>query len=152
AEVRIGSGKKDRAGVVGGSIRSAARGAKITAVSTASTADGPAALAGANLVIAAGAAGVVLLPQKNRVTADHLKVAIDLNAVPPAGIEAVEPNDNATDRNSLICYGALGIGQTKMKLHKMALEKLFERNDLVFDAEQLFDMLKESEKIVTPAA
>lgn len=143
ADVRIGSRQKERADTVGNNIRAANPAAKVTAVATASSADAPAALAGTTLVVAAGAAGVVLLPKKIRAGVETLKMAIDLNAVPPAGIEGVEPVDKGAERDGLICYGALGVGETKMRLHKAAITKLFERNDQVLDAEQLYDLLKE---------
>jgi hypothetical protein len=41
----------------------------------------------------------------------------DLNAVPPMGIEGVEVQDSATDREGVTVYGALGVGSLKMKIH-----------------------------------
>ncbi len=69
-----------------------------------------------------------------------LKVAIDLNAVPPAGIEAIEVTDHAEQRGQAICYGAIGVGGLKMKIHKTAVAHLFSANDLVLDAEQIFSL------------
>lgn len=140
-DVRIGSRQRERAESVALGIRNAVANARVTAVQTASANDGPAALEGAQLVIAAGAAGIVLLPKKIRDTNTALKMAIDLNAVPPTGIEGVEPIDRGTQRENLICYGALGIGATKMKLHRAAIAKLFSRNDIVMDAEQVYDLV-----------
>jgi hypothetical protein len=143
AEVRIGSRQKDRAEVVCAGIRQQVPGAKVEAVSTATSADAPAALAGRVLVVAAGAAGVVLLPKKVRAACAMLQVAIDLNAVPPAGIEGAEAMDAGTVRDGVICYGPLGVGGTKMKVHKAAVAKLFERNNLVLDAEEIYEIAKE---------
>jgi len=67
-----------------------------------------------------------------------LKVVIDLNAVPPLGIEGVEVTDKGKDRDGAIAYGAIGVGGTKMKIHKLAIARLFERNDQVLDAEQVY--------------
>ena len=97
-----------------------------------------AALAGRTLVIAAGAAGALLLPKAARVSASNLRVAIDLNAVPPSGIEGVEVTDKAKERDGIICYGAIGVGDTKMKIHKAAIARLFESNDQVMDAEEVY--------------
>jgi hypothetical protein len=36
------------------------------------------------------------------------------------------------------CYGAVGIGGTKMKIHKAALNQLFTANDQVLDAEEIY--------------
>jgi hypothetical protein len=67
-----------------------------------------------------------------------LKVAIDLNAVPPVGITGVEAFDKNTERNGVICYGAIGVGGLKMKIHKAALRKLFEANDQVLDTAGIY--------------
>jgi hypothetical protein len=96
------------------------------------------ALADAVIVIAAGAPGVELLPDGVRRECPSLRLAIDLNAVPPTGIGGVQPQDKAAERDGQICYGAIGVGGTKMKLHKAAIRRLFEANDLVLDAEEIY--------------
>jgi hypothetical protein len=95
-------------------------------------------LDGAAVVVAAGTPGVELLPEDVRKGAKSLKLAIDLNAVPPLGIGGIKPHDKAADRDGIICYGAIGVGGTKMKLHKAAIRRLFESNDAVLDAEEIF--------------
>jgi len=140
AHVRIGSRTLDRANAVCQGIRARLPEAKLEAVVTASSADGPKALEGRDLVIAAGAAGAVLLPAKIRATSNTLRMAIDLNAVPPAGIEGIEITDKAASRDGLICYGALGVGETKMAIHRAAVAALFENNDRIFDAEEVYDL------------
>lgn len=136
--VRIGSRQKARAEGVCTTIRAVVPGAKVEPVAIQYDVDAAAAFAGVELVVAAGAAGVVLLPKKVRSACKDLKVAIDLNAVPPAGIEGVEATDAGPERDGVACYGALGVGGSKMKLHKAAIAALFARNDLVLDAEEIF--------------
>src|SRR5207253_6679768 len=68
-------------------------------VATGSAKELQAALAGRTVVIAAGAAGAVLLPHSARAACPGLNVAIDLNAVPPLGIEGVEVTDKAAERS-----------------------------------------------------
>jgi hypothetical protein len=63
---------------------------------------------------------------------------VDLNAVPPLGIEGVEATDKGAERDGVVGYGALGVGGTKMKVHKAAVARLFERNDQVLDAEEVY--------------
>ena len=82
--------------------------------------------------------GVLLLPRSVRVASQDLRVAIDLNAVPPLGIEGVEVADRAVTRDGAFCYGAIGVGGTKMKVHKAAVARLFESNDQVLDAEEVY--------------
>ena len=96
-----------------------------------------AAVEAADLIIAAGAAGVTLLDAAGRSCAGNVKVLIDLNAVPPAGIEGIVAADKAKMEGVQIVYGALGIGGTKMKIHRAAIMRLFESNDAVLDAEEL---------------
>ncbi len=138
--VRLGSRQKERAEAVCAKIRAHVPSADIQAVSVASSADAPLALDGCNLVIAAGAAGAVLLPKKLRLACRALKVAIDLNGVPPTGIEGVELNDKGADNNGHICYGAIGVGGTKMKVHRAAINKLFESNNAVLDIEEVYTL------------
>src|SRR5437588_74939 len=79
-------------------------------VSIATPAELEAALAGPTLVIAAGAAGTLLLPAAARKNATGIRLAIDLNAVPPLGIQGVEVTDKGVERDGVVCYGAIGIG------------------------------------------
>jgi len=140
ADVRLGSRQVPRAEAVCQAIRVKLPNAKLQAASTATSADGPKAIEGRDIVIAAGAAGAVLLPLKIRSTCKTLRLAIDLNAVPPVGIEGIEVFDKAVTRDETVCYGAIGVGGTKMKIHRAAIAAMFERNDLIFDAEQIYDL------------
>ncbi len=97
-------------------------------------------LDGAAVVIAAGAPGIELLSDPIRRECKQLKVAIDLNAVSPTGIAGIQPHDKAADHDGQVCYGAIGVGGLKMKLHKAAIRRLFESNDLVLDAEQIHEL------------
>jgi hypothetical protein len=141
--VRIGSRQKERAEAVCAAIQAALPEANLEAVATASSSDAPAALEGRDLVIAAGAPGVVVLPKKHRQTCPTLRVMIDLNGVPPTGIEGVELADKATNRDEILAYGALGIGGTKMKVHKAAIAALFEKNNAVFNLDELYEIAQQ---------
>jgi hypothetical protein len=98
------------------------------------------ALSGSQAVIAAGAAGVALLPREVRKSVTGIVVAIDLNAVAPAGIEGIDLTDKATTRDGVVAYGALGVGGLKMKIHKAAIRQLFTRNDQVLDAVEILEI------------
>jgi len=135
--VRIGSRQRDRAEAVCVAIRAQVPGARVEATGVGSS-DGPRALDGRDLVVAAGAAGTVLLPKKVRESAADLRVAIDLNAVPPVGVEGVEVTDRGKDRGGVVCYGAIGVGDTKMKTHKAAIGLLFQSNNAVLDVEEIY--------------
>ena len=85
---------------------------------------------------------MILLPASGAQQTAALKVAIDLNAVPPLGIEGIEATDRAKLRDRVTCYGALGVGRTKMKIHRAAVRQLFESNDQVLDAEQIYQIAR----------
>ncbi len=66
----------------------------------------------------------------------------DANATPPLGIEGTDMMDKGKDRNGKIIWGAIGFGTLKLALHRACIDKLFERNDQVFDAEEIFALAK----------
>jgi methylenetetrahydrofolate/methylenetetrahydromethanopterin dehydrogenase (NADP+) len=138
ADVLVASRKRARAEAVCQSVLERVPGAKLTAVETATHQQTTAALSGAQIVIAAGAPGVELASQAARTGSQSLKVAIDLSAVPPVGLAGIELTDKAVERDGMICYGAIGVGGAKMKIHKAALGRLFESNDQVLDAEEIY--------------
>ena len=139
--VRIASRQKEKAEAIVAAIRKDVPAARLEAIAARSD-DAEGALDGRDLVIASGAPGVMMLPLKHRTACDTLKVAIDLNGVPPAGIEGIELNDKATNRDDCFCYGALGVGGTKMKVHRAAVAALFARNDAILDIDQIYDLAK----------
>lgn len=138
AKVQVGSRQADRAQKIAEAIGTAT-GQSLTGFATSSDSLAS-SLDGVELIVAAGAAGVTLLPKEVRSALPSLKVAIDLNAVPPVGIEGIKPNDKGVDRDGVLAWGALGVGGTKMKIHKRALQCLFEANDRVLDAEAILEI------------
>ncbi|MBI2824276.1 MAG: bifunctional NADP-dependent methylenetetrahydromethanopterin dehydrogenase/methylenetetrahydrofolate dehydrogenase [Planctomycetia bacterium] len=140
ADVRLGSRRKERAEAVCLAVAHKAASARLTACATTTVAELDAALSGATLAIAAGAAGVELLPADALQRAKGLKVAIDLNAVPPLGVAGIKVTDKAVEHDRLVCYGAIGVGGRKMKIHKAAIQALFEANDRVLDAPEIFEI------------
>lgn len=140
ALVRVGSRQMSRAAAVCETLRAKVPGAHLEAAGTGTPDELTEALKDRTLVIAAGAAGAVLLPKQARQSCPTLRVAIDLNAVPPLGIEGVEVMDKAAQRDGVLAYGAIGVGDTKMKTHKAAVARLFERNDQILDAEEVYQI------------
>ncbi len=110
---------------------------RVSAVQAASAHENATVIAGCDAVIACGAAGIELLSRDAIAATESVRVAIDLNAVPPLGIAGVAATDKAKSDERLITYGALGVGGLKMKIHRAAIQSLFERNDQWLDAAQL---------------
>ena len=100
-------------------------------------------LDGATMVLNAGPAGVRLVPREAWAGRAGLRAAADLNAVPPLGIDGIEVTDNAVEREGITVFGALGVGKLKMKIHQACIARLFERNDLVLDAETIAEVAQE---------
>jgi hypothetical protein len=94
-------------------------------------------IAAADVIVAAGAAGATLLDTAGRRAAVTARVLIDLNAVPPAGIEGLAAGDKARTDGGAVVYGAVGVGGTKMKIHRAAIGRIFTANDAFLDAEDL---------------
>ena len=94
-------------------------------------------LAKSQLVFGCGAAGARLLSASQLTEATELRVAIDLNAVPPTGIEGMELTDKGAQRGNRFDYGALGVGGLKMKIHKACIAAMFESNQLFLDCEEM---------------
>lgn len=140
ADVRVASRQQARAAAVCREIAARVPDAKLEPVGTTTASELASALDGRTLVVAAGAAGAVLLPKAARLAAKSLQVAIDLNAVPPLGIEGIEVRDKAKQRDGVLGYGAIGVGDAKMKVHRLAIAKLFESNDQVLDAEEIYGL------------
>jgi ribulose 1,5-bisphosphate synthetase/thiazole synthase len=103
----------------------------------------PGLLQGVEVLLNSGPAGIQMVPNQIWSAADSLEMAVDLNAVPPLGIEGVEVNDAGTKRNGVVVFGAFGVGNFKTKLHKACVARLFTRNDLVLDAEAIAEIARE---------
>ena len=100
-------------------------------------------LEGAEILLNSGPAGVQMVPKAAWAGRKGLRVVVDLNAVAPLGVEGVELNDAGIDREGVKVFGAFGVGNFKNKLHKTCVARLFERNDLVLDAETIADVARE---------
>lgn len=140
AQVRVGSRQAVKAQAVCQKIAARVPGAQLEGLSTDSEVELSQALHEKTLVIAAGAAGITLLPAHLRRGCSSLKVVIDLNAVPPLGIEGVDATDKAKEKDGVLGYGALAVGGTKMKIHKAAIARLFQSNDQTLDAEEVYQI------------
>jgi hypothetical protein len=100
-------------------------------------------LEGAHAVLCAGAAGITLVEESIWSTHSTLRAVADVNAVPPLGAGGIEVTWDGKEVNDVKVFGAIGIGDFKMKVHRRCIGKLFEQNDLVLDAEEIFELAKE---------
>ncbi|MEX2481541.1 MAG: methylene-tetrahydromethanopterin dehydrogenase N-terminal domain-containing protein [Gammaproteobacteria bacterium] len=100
-------------------------------------------LEGANILLATGAAGVQLVHEASWRDLPELEILLDANATPPLGIEGIELLDRAQERHGKLCYGAIGFGSFKLEVHRACIAKLFEANDIVLDAPEIFALAKD---------
>jgi hypothetical protein len=137
-QVRVGSRDIARAQKAIHAVATAAHREQLVPVRTTTAAEVTEALRDAQLVFACGAAGITLVDGETLRGAKALQVAVDLNAVPPAGIESISPMESGNVVEGLVRYGAIGVGGLKMKIHKAALQSLFESNDHLLDVDEIF--------------
>jgi len=115
----------------------------INAVEPADRAEMEAALEGANIVLAAGPAGVQLLRKEVWSASPTIELLADYNAAEPLGIEGVEAVDDLIEKEGKLVLGALAVGGLKMKTHKACVRRLFERNDLVLNIDGVYAVARE---------
>jgi hypothetical protein len=102
-----------------------------------------ATLDGAQIVLAAGPAGVEVLRRDAWAAAESVELLADYNAAEPLGIEDTEASDDLAEYDGKLVLGALAIGGPKMKVHKACVRKLFESNDQVLDTDAVYAVAKE---------
>jgi hypothetical protein len=100
-------------------------------------------LEGATLVLAAGPAGVEVLPESIWRAVESAEVLADFNAAEPLGLEGTGAQDEFEDYDGKRVLGALAIGGPKMKVHKACVRRLFESNDAVLDVDGVYEIAKE---------
>lgn len=118
-------------------------GVAVTPVQAVSNEERAAALQGAHVCFATGAAGVQLLEKGQWQEHATLELIADANATPPLGVDGVEMFDKSKERSGKVVWGAIGFGALKLAVHRACIGKLFEANDRVFDAEEIYAVAKE---------
>lgn len=142
ANVVLTSRKKDRAEAAAKQIAERFN-VNCSGVEAADPASFAEAVKDANIVFAAGGIGIQLLAADAWQNNPNIEMVADCNAQPPLGIEGIEATDKGKERHGKLCFGALGIGGLKLKLHRELIGKLFDAQDQVFDAEEIYAAAKE---------
>jgi methylene-tetrahydromethanopterin dehydrogenase len=102
----------------------------------------------ADIVVATGAAGIELLSAELIAVAPQLKVAADVNAVPPAGIAGIDAFHNgvaiAASTSGAVGIGALAIGNVKYQAQNRLLKHMIETSTPVYlHFEHAFEVARE---------
>ncbi len=98
---------------------------------------------GAHIVFSTGAAGVELLKEEHWRDHPTLELIADANTTPPLGVGGTDIMDRGNVRHGKLVWGALGFGSLKLALQRACIARLFEQNDLILDAEEIFKTAKE---------
>jgi hypothetical protein len=118
-------------------------GVELEAIEAPSNQTRAAALAGAHIALATGATGITLLEAAQWQNNATLELVADANASPPAGIEGIGMSDRGASVSGKIVFGPLGFGALKLALHRACIARLFEQNDLILDAEEIYGIAKQ---------
>jgi len=92
------------------------------------------ALADAEVAFAAGKAGVQVLGKAELAKAPALKVAADVNAVPPPGIEGIGLQDDGKpiEGSKALGLGPLAVGNIKYKVQAGLLRRMIESDKAIY--------------------
>ncbi|MFA6807684.1 MAG: NAD(P)-dependent methylenetetrahydromethanopterin dehydrogenase [Eubacteriales bacterium] len=101
---------------------------------------------GMNIVACCGAPGSQILDKEVWMNAPSLEIITDINAVNPLGVEGIKVSDNAKEREGKILYGAIAIGNFKMKIHRAAIQSLFKDNNQILDFDSMYEIAKQMEE------
>ena len=100
----------------------------------------------AEIVFCAGRAGVQVLSSEHLSHAKRLKVAADVNAVPPAGIEGMDAQDNGKEIAGTpgVGIGALAVGNIKYQVESGLFRMMIEADKPQFlDFRQAFALARD---------
>lgn len=137
ARVAITSRDGERAKAAAAAIGARAK-VEIEAITAPDNATRAQAIEGAQIVLAAGAAGVALLDEAAWATHPHLELLSDANATPALGIEGIDMMDKGAQRHGKTVFGAIGFGALKIALHRACIARMFEQQDLVLDGDDVY--------------
>ncbi|MDH5592358.1 MAG: methylenetetrahydromethanopterin dehydrogenase, partial [Gammaproteobacteria bacterium] len=110
----------------------------LRATTAASEADKARLISNADIVFCTAKAGIQVLNASVLADAQQLKVAGDVNAVPPLGIEGVKLMDSgtplihATNSSGAVGIGALAIGDIKYQLQQTLLKETLSSEKSVY--------------------
>lgn len=99
-------------------------GVEVTPADGSSDDKNTALLTNADVIFCAARAGTQVLSKEQLKHAQSMKVAADANAVPPAGIEGVDFNDNKKPLLNGFALGPLSFGDIKIKTQRAMLQEM----------------------------
>ena len=105
-------------------------------ISGASNEEFDSQIAEVDVVLASGAAGIQLVSEEQLKVATSLKVAADVNAVPPSGVAGLDVMQDCKEltasTSGALGIGALAIGQVKYQAQSKLLKKMANSEEPIF--------------------
>jgi methylene-tetrahydromethanopterin dehydrogenase len=147
ANVTIYGRKKDKSQRVAG-ICNAEYGSDEISIAGESIDDLGKSLNEIDVILATASAGIEVLNSEQLKKASQLKVAADVNAVPPSGIAGLGVMDNAEaidgSPSGAVGIGALAIGNVKYQTQNMLLKQMCETDKPIYlHFEHAFEVARE---------
>ncbi|MCW3997243.1 MAG: methylenetetrahydromethanopterin dehydrogenase [Candidatus Bathyarchaeota archaeon] len=98
----------------------------------------------ADVIMCAGIRGIRLIDKEMLDEVKNIKILIDINAIPPFGIEGIELNDNMKEMMpGIFVIGALTVGNLKNKLEKEILRDARNRGKEVYNYTHALPMARQ---------
>ena len=101
-------------------------------------------LHGIDLAIAPGEFFALLGPSgSGKTTTLRILAGLEPHDAGRVIVEGIDVTDDGVDRDGVVVFGALGVGHLKMQIHRACIARLFDRNDLVLDAETIAEVARD---------
>jgi methylene-tetrahydromethanopterin dehydrogenase len=118
-------------------------GSEVEGIKAATAGEIIAAANDADIVLSAGPAGVQILPADALAQLERCVVALDINAVPPAGIEGLKAKYDKEERDGVLLIGALAIGDLRNKIARKMFKAAMASEGAFLDYKDAFAFARE---------
>ncbi len=149
-EIVITSRSPERALSVATEINEQTKDKRVQGIKAETSEETGRAIEDAEIIISAGAAGTRLLPLDIlRTHGKKCKIVADINAIPPLGVEALEPEADGKEISNIpnvVGIGALAIGKFKNNVEAELIKTAAEQPNGIFGYETAYEIAKKIAK------
>ena len=107
---------------------------------------------GARVVITVRPPGLTLLPRRVWSALSELRLLVDISGAEPAGVEGLSGEEDGdpvpSGGHNVLAVGGLAVSRYKIRVHRAAVEGLFEREAVVLGPVEIARLARE---IITPS-
>jgi len=146
ADVTVTSRTLQRASAVAAKINEELKGETVRGLEAQTSEDVGKAVANAEIILSAGAAGTELLPLAVlKEAGKKCRIVADINAIPPLGVAGLDSNTDGKEMlPGVFGIGALAIGKLKNKIEVALIRKAAEVPKGIFDYKMAYELAKKS--------